>query len=150
MRNAYKILVKKCEERRLLRRPRLIWQDYINVDFKETGYESVDWNHLAGSCEHSSEPLDSRKDGELLDWLNDYHILHRAGWFYNCLLAELMCMALQDIRDVLHMKDTVQKFIFVIVSGMLQVAQQVLCWIQEMELHMLYQFMKVLQCLIAL
>jgi hypothetical protein len=33
---------------------------------------------------------------------------------------------------------------------MQQVAQQVLYWIQEMELHMLYQFMKVLLCLIAL
>jgi len=33
---------------------------------------------------------------------------------------------------------------------MLQDAQQVLYWIQEMELHMLYQFMKVLPCLIVL
>jgi hypothetical protein len=36
-----------------------------------------------------------------------------------------------------------------VVSGMLLDAQQVLCWIQEMELHMLCQFMKALLCLIA-
>jgi len=49
------------------------------------------------------------------------------------------------------MADCPGRFLYVIyvVPVMLQDAQQALYWIQEMELHMLYQFMKVLPCLIV-
>jgi hypothetical protein len=30
---------------------------------------------MAGSCEHSNEPLDSTEGGEFLDWLSGHRIL---------------------------------------------------------------------------
>jgi hypothetical protein len=47
MRNAYRILVRKPEGDRLLRRPRHRWEDNIRMDLKEIGWECVDWMHLA-------------------------------------------------------------------------------------------------------
>jgi hypothetical protein len=46
IKNAYKILVGKPEGKRPTGRPRLRWQDII-MDLKETGWECVDWIHLA-------------------------------------------------------------------------------------------------------
>jgi len=47
MRNAYKILVEKLEEKRPLRRPRYIWKGNIRMDCRKIRWESVDWMHLA-------------------------------------------------------------------------------------------------------
>jgi hypothetical protein len=46
MRTAYKIVVEKPEEKRSLGKPkqRLL---HIRTDLRETGWEGVDWNHLA-------------------------------------------------------------------------------------------------------
>jgi hypothetical protein len=46
MRNAYKILVRRPEVYRPLGRPRKIWEDII-MDLRGTGWEGVDWVHLA-------------------------------------------------------------------------------------------------------
>jgi len=42
-----KILVGKLEEKRVLRRPMLRWEDNIRMDLREIGWEVVDWMHLA-------------------------------------------------------------------------------------------------------
>jgi hypothetical protein len=47
MRNAYKILVGKPEWKRPLKRPGYRWEDNIKMDLRETGWEGVDWIHLA-------------------------------------------------------------------------------------------------------
>jgi len=47
MRNAYKILVTKPEGKRPLGRPRRRCEDNIRIDLRETGWEIVDWIHLA-------------------------------------------------------------------------------------------------------
>jgi hypothetical protein len=46
MRNAYKILVGKPEEKRPLGRPRRRWEDNIKMDFTEIWLEIVAWIHL--------------------------------------------------------------------------------------------------------
>jgi len=47
MRNAFKILVGKPEGKRPLGRPRRRWEDNIGMDLRETGWEVVEWMHLA-------------------------------------------------------------------------------------------------------
>jgi hypothetical protein len=47
MRNAYKMLVRKLEEKRPLGRPRRRWKDDIKMDLRETGLEGADWIQLA-------------------------------------------------------------------------------------------------------
>jgi hypothetical protein len=49
MRSAYNILVAKLEGKRPLEGPRHKWEDNIRMDLKnkETGWEGVDWMHLA-------------------------------------------------------------------------------------------------------
>jgi hypothetical protein len=44
---SYRILVGKPEGRRSLGRPRLRWVDNIKIDFRETGWDGVDWVDLA-------------------------------------------------------------------------------------------------------
>jgi hypothetical protein len=39
----YKILIGKPEVRRPRRRPRRKWEDIIRMDFREIGWEDVDW-----------------------------------------------------------------------------------------------------------
>jgi len=47
--NAYKVLVGKPETERPLGRPTYRWEYIIiiRIDLRETGYEYVDWLHLA-------------------------------------------------------------------------------------------------------
>jgi hypothetical protein len=45
--NAYEILVGKPEGKKLLRGPRHRWENSIRMDLRETGWEGVDWIHLA-------------------------------------------------------------------------------------------------------
>jgi hypothetical protein len=47
MRNAYNILGRNPEGKRPLGRLRCRWEDNIKIDVKETGWEDVDWIHLA-------------------------------------------------------------------------------------------------------
>ena len=46
-RGAYRVLVGKPEEKRLLGRPRLRWVDNIRMDFQEVGRGYMDWIGLA-------------------------------------------------------------------------------------------------------
>jgi hypothetical protein len=46
-RNAYRILVRNPEGRRPLGRPRHRWMDNIKMDLRETGWDGMDWIHLA-------------------------------------------------------------------------------------------------------
>jgi hypothetical protein len=51
--NAYRILVGKPEGRRLLGRPRCRWVYNVKMDLRETGWDGIDWIHLAqdrGRC----------------------------------------------------------------------------------------------------
>jgi hypothetical protein len=47
IRDGYKILVRKPEGKRPLGRPRHKWEDNIRMDFRDIGWEVVDWLHLA-------------------------------------------------------------------------------------------------------
>ena len=44
---AYRILVGKPEEKRPLGKPRRRWEDNINIDQQEVGWEGMDWIDLA-------------------------------------------------------------------------------------------------------
>jgi hypothetical protein len=46
-RNACRILVRKPEVRRPLRRPRFRWVHNIKMDVREIGWDGMDWNDLA-------------------------------------------------------------------------------------------------------
>jgi hypothetical protein len=46
MRNSYRISVGRHEGKKPLGRPRHRWKDNIRMDFKEIGWEGVDWMHL--------------------------------------------------------------------------------------------------------
>jgi hypothetical protein len=46
-RNAYRIMVGKPEGKRPLRRPRRRREDNIKMDLRETGWDAMDWIHLA-------------------------------------------------------------------------------------------------------
>jgi hypothetical protein len=43
----YRVLVRKPEGKRPLRRPRRRWEDNIKMDYQEVGYGSMDWIELA-------------------------------------------------------------------------------------------------------
>jgi hypothetical protein len=46
-RNAYRILVRKPQGKRALGRLRRIWVDKIKMDFREMGWDGMDWIDLA-------------------------------------------------------------------------------------------------------
>jgi hypothetical protein len=45
-RKVYKVSVGKPKGKRPLERLRLRWEDGIRMDFRETGFEGVEWIHL--------------------------------------------------------------------------------------------------------
>jgi hypothetical protein len=45
--NAYRILVGKPEEKRLIGRPRSRWVDNIKINLSEIGWDGMDWIDLA-------------------------------------------------------------------------------------------------------
>jgi hypothetical protein len=47
VKNAYKILVRKPEEKRLLGRPKCRWKDNTRMDLRRIGWEGMDWILLA-------------------------------------------------------------------------------------------------------
>jgi hypothetical protein len=69
MRNAYKILVGKPEEKRPFGRPRRRCEDNIRMDLREIGWESVDWINLAPDRDQCWTRVNtgSIKGGEFLD-----------------------------------------------------------------------------------
>jgi hypothetical protein len=46
-RNAYRILIGKSEGKRPLERPRRRWVDNTKMDFREIGWDGMDWIELA-------------------------------------------------------------------------------------------------------
>jgi hypothetical protein len=53
MRYAYSILIGKPERQRPPRIPRRQWEDDgVRIDFRETGWDSVDWIHLTQDKDH--------------------------------------------------------------------------------------------------
>jgi hypothetical protein len=64
--NAFRILLRKPEEKRPLGKPRRKWVDNITMDLREIEWDGMDWIDLAqgpveGSCEHGNEPSGSNK-----------------------------------------------------------------------------------------
>jgi hypothetical protein len=51
--NAYRILVGKTEGKRPLGRPRRRWMGNIKMDFREIGWNGIDWIDLAQDREYS-------------------------------------------------------------------------------------------------
>jgi hypothetical protein len=47
MRNSYQVLVGKPESNKPLRRYRRTWKDNIGMEFRELGWEGLNWVHLA-------------------------------------------------------------------------------------------------------
>ena len=45
--DVYRVLLGKPEGKRPLRKPRLRWEDNINMDIQEMGCEVMDWTELA-------------------------------------------------------------------------------------------------------
>jgi hypothetical protein len=52
-RKVYRILVGMPERKIQLERPRCRWQDGIKMDLSETGWEGMEWIHLAQDRDHS-------------------------------------------------------------------------------------------------
>jgi hypothetical protein len=50
-RNAYNILVRKHEEKKLHGKPRHRWEDHIRIGLSEIGSKGVEWMHLAQECD---------------------------------------------------------------------------------------------------
>ena len=46
-RGAYGVLVRRPDRRRRLGRPTLKWENNINIDLREVGWEGMDWCDLA-------------------------------------------------------------------------------------------------------
>jgi hypothetical protein len=47
MRGVYRVLVRKPERNRSLRRPRRRWENNIKMDLQEVGYGGMDWIDMA-------------------------------------------------------------------------------------------------------
>jgi hypothetical protein len=45
--NAHRVLVGKPEGKRPLVRPKRRWEDNVRMDLRETGWNGMDWIHLA-------------------------------------------------------------------------------------------------------
>jgi hypothetical protein len=75
MRNAYKILVWKCEWRRQLGRPRHKWEGNIKIDLEEVRSCEVDLGFFGSgrlsTSIHSNELSGSIEGVEFLDYLSD-------------------------------------------------------------------------------
>jgi hypothetical protein len=59
IRNAYKILVRKHEGKRPLRRPSCTWEDNIRMYLREIGWEVVDWIYLAQDRDQWRAPVNT-------------------------------------------------------------------------------------------
>jgi hypothetical protein len=74
--NAYTFLVEKLG--RPFGRPRRKWKDNTRMGLEETGWEGVDWTHLAqdrGQWRALVNLWDSIKGGEFLDKLSECKLL---------------------------------------------------------------------------
>jgi len=52
MKSACNVLMGKPEWKNLFGRPRRRWEDNMRMDLKETGWEGMDWFHLAQDRDH--------------------------------------------------------------------------------------------------
>jgi len=59
VRNSYKILVRKPEGKIPLRQHRHKWEDNVRIDLGETGWEDVDWFHLAQDRDQWQAPVNT-------------------------------------------------------------------------------------------
>jgi len=73
-RGVFRVLAGKPERKRPLMRPRLTWEDNIQMDLQEVRCGGMDWmevaqvrRHLAGTCERGNERSGTIKCGEFLD-----------------------------------------------------------------------------------
>jgi hypothetical protein len=71
----YIVLVGRCEQKRLLGRPRYRWEDNMDVDIKEIVFEEVDCVHLIQDGVHvqavENTIIKSIKVEEFMEWTND-------------------------------------------------------------------------------
>jgi hypothetical protein len=81
MRNAYKIMVRKPEGKRPLRRSWNRCENNIKMDLKEIGSEAMKWTHVVQVRDLflalMSTPSGFIKGGEYLDQLNDYQVVKK-------------------------------------------------------------------------
>jgi predicted phosphatase len=83
MRNAYKILVRKPEGKRLLGKPWHRWEDNIKEELQDIIYADVDWIHLKqdrssrGSSEIIIINVQVLKFREILDYLSEYWLFKK-------------------------------------------------------------------------
>jgi hypothetical protein len=69
------------EEKRTLGRSRRRWEDNIKMDFREIGWDGVDWIDLAqeGTCKHGNGPSGSIKCSEIREYLSDWQLLKKGS-----------------------------------------------------------------------
>jgi hypothetical protein len=83
--NAYRILVGKPEGKRPLGRPRRRWVDNIKMDFREIGWDGVDWIDMVQdrdrwiALSNKVLNLDSMKCWEVLEWLHNWRLLKKGS-----------------------------------------------------------------------
>jgi hypothetical protein len=56
--------------------------DNIKMDFREIGWDGMDWIDLAqdrDSCERGEEPSDSIKFWEVLEWLHNWQLFKKGS-----------------------------------------------------------------------
>jgi hypothetical protein len=78
-RGLHRVLVGKLEGKRTLGRPSTRWEENINMNLEETGWEGVDSNDLTqdrdrcrGCYEHGNKPSGSIKCWEFLEYRTKY------------------------------------------------------------------------------
>jgi hypothetical protein len=79
MRNAYKTLVRKLEEKIPHGRPSHRWEDNIRIDFIEIGWEVVDWIHLALGSDQWQALVSNVMNLRLFIYSSSLHMEHRAS-----------------------------------------------------------------------
>jgi hypothetical protein len=66
-RNVYRVLVGKPKGKRLLERPRCRWEDGIKMDFRDSGWGSVEWIPLAQDRDHWWTPVNVEMNFRVLE-----------------------------------------------------------------------------------
>jgi len=72
MRNVYKIVVGKPEEKRALGRPRRKMENNIKIALKVTGFEGVKWSHVTKDNGKWWAPFNTAMNLRVLDQMSDY------------------------------------------------------------------------------
>jgi hypothetical protein len=69
--------VGKPEGKRPLGRLRRRWVDNKKMDFRETGWNGMDWIDVAQDRDHGDEPSGSLKCWEVPEWLHNWQFLRK-------------------------------------------------------------------------